>query len=170
MSRHRSSSPAANCHPSEAARTAQTARRPSAAAQAAHDGSLAPPVSPPPDEATGDKYLTLIEHLQELRYRVVMMSIGVVIGLMISAIFADDFIEFLKQPAEDKSENFQLQFIEPFENFVVYFKVALLGGLVLGMPMIVYHGLKFVSPGLRGRNAFGSTARSSARPDSFSPA
>jgi sec-independent protein translocase protein TatC len=65
-------------------------------------------------------------------------------------VFADDFIEFLKEPAEERREGFQLQFIEPFENFVIYFKVSLLGGLVLAMPIIVYHGLRFVGPALHG--------------------
>lgn len=114
-----------------------------------------PPPAPPDDDERpedtppGDKYLTLFEHLAELRYRVMMSAIGVVIGLVISAIFADDFIEFLKEPAEEKHPGLQLQFIEPFENFVTYFRVSLLGGLVVGMPMIVFQALRFLSPGLR---------------------
>jgi sec-independent protein translocase protein TatC len=108
----------------------------------------APP--PTPDRDPNEKYLTLIEHLQEIRYRVMVSAIAVVIGLGISAYFADSFIEFLKQPAEDRNPNFQLQFIEPFENFVVYFRVSLLGGLALAMPVIVYQILRFVSPALRG--------------------
>jgi sec-independent protein translocase protein TatC len=110
--------------------------------------STQPP--PAPEAERGEKYLTLVEHLQELRYRVMMSAIAVCIGLAISAVFADDFIEFLKEPAEERREGFQLQFIEPFENFVIYFKVSLLGGLVLAMPVIVYHALRFVSPALHG--------------------
>jgi sec-independent protein translocase protein TatC len=109
-----------------------------------------PAARPVAEEEQGEKYLTLMEHLKELRYRVIMASLGVVIGFIISAIFADDFIRWLKEPAEERSPDFQLQFIEPFENFVVYFRVSMLGGLVLGMPFIVYHGLRFVAPGLRG--------------------
>jgi sec-independent protein translocase protein TatC len=110
--------------------------------------STQPP--PAPEAERGEKYLTLVEHLQELRHRVMMSAIAVCIGLAISAVFADDFIEFLKEPAEERREGFQLQFIEPFENFVIYFKVSLLGGLVLAMPVIVYHALRFVSPALHG--------------------
>jgi len=111
----------------------------------------APTELPPdvPEPEPGEKYLSLLEHLQELRFRLVMASLGVVVGLAISAYFGQDLIDFLKKPAEDRTENFQLQFIEPFELFVTYFRVSLLGGLVLGMPMIVYQGLRFVSPGLR---------------------
>jgi sec-independent protein translocase protein TatC len=118
--------------------------------------STPPPPPAPPDDGDrpeeqpepSEKYLTLFEHLAELRHRVMMSAIGVVIGLVISAIFADDFIDFLKEPAEEKHPGLQLQFIEPFENFVTYFRVSLLGGLVVGMPMIVFQALRFLSPGL----------------------
>jgi len=90
-----------------------------------------------------------MEHLQELRSRLMISSIGVVLGLAVSAYFGQDIIDFLKQPAVDRSPNFQLVFIEPFENFVTYFKVSLLGGLIIGMPVIVYQILRFVSPGLK---------------------
>jgi sec-independent protein translocase protein TatC len=108
------------------------------------------PAPQTPGEERTEKYLTLMEHLKELRYRVIMSAIGVIIGFAISAVFADDFIRFLKEPAEQRNEDFQLQFIEPFENFMVYFRVSMLGGLVLGMPFIVYHTLRFIAPGLRG--------------------
>jgi sec-independent protein translocase protein TatC len=120
----------------------------------ARESPPAPPEPPPelPEKEPGEKYLTLMEHLQELRYRVIVASLGVVIGLAITAVFAADIIDYLEEPARDKApEGFQFQFIEPFENFVVYFKVALLGGIALGMPVIVFQALRFVSPALRGR-------------------
>lgn len=112
--------------------------------------TVAPPEPPPekPEGQPGEKYLTLVEHLQELRYRVTMAAIGVVAGLAVSAYFGADLIDFLKRPAEARVDEFQLQFIEPFELFVTYFRVALLGGAVLGMPMVAYQALRFVSPGL----------------------
>ncbi len=114
--------------------------------------SQAPPQRPEEaqEEAIHDKALSLMEHLKELRFRVFVSAIGVVIGLGVSAYFGADIIDFLKRPAEARSEDFQLQFIEPFELFVTYFRVSLLGGLILGMPMILYQGLRFVTPALRG--------------------
>lgn len=109
------------------------------------------PPEPPPEKERGEKYLTLMEHLSELRYRMIVCALAVVIGLSITAVFAHDIIKFLEEPAKDRSSQFEPQFIEPFENFVVYFKVAMLGGLVLGMPVIVFQVLRFVSPALRGR-------------------
>ncbi len=110
----------------------------------------APPRPPSePEDHTHEKYLTLIEHLQELRHRIMMSAVFVVLGLAVSAYFGEDLIDFLKKPAEQRSENFQLQFIEPFELFVTYFRVSMLGGLIVGMPMILYQTLRFVSPALK---------------------
>ena len=110
----------------------------------------APPELPPetPEEEPSSKYMTLVEHLEELRFRLFVSAVGVVAGLAVSAYFAGDLIEFLKEPAEARNPDFQLQFIDPFEMFVSYFRVALLGGLIFGMPVIVYQALRFVSPGL----------------------
>ena len=93
--------------------------------------------------------MTLMEHLEELRFRLVVSALAIVAGLAVSAYFGQDLIDFLKQPAEARNPDFRLQFIEPFELFVTYFRVSLLGGLIVGMPVIVYQGLRFVSPGLK---------------------
>ena len=110
----------------------------------------APPELPPePEEEFAEKSMSLVEHLEELRFRLFVSAVGVVVGLGVSAYFGGQIIDFLKQPAEARNPDFQLQFIEPFELFVTYFRVALLGGLIFGMPMILYQGLRFVSPGLK---------------------
>src|SRR3990167_8870640 len=113
--------------------------------------SRAAPPEPPseaPQEESGERYMTLIEHLEELRFRLFISAVFVVIGLGASIFFGERVIEVLKEPAERKTPDFHLQFIEPFELFVTYFRVSMLGGLILGMPMMVYQGLRFVSPGL----------------------
>jgi sec-independent protein translocase protein TatC len=114
--------------------------------------SRAAPPEPPgeaPEEEPGERLMTVLEHIEELRFRLFISALTVVIGLGVSFYFGDEIIEFLKQPAEARgNREFELQFIEPFELFVTFFRVSLLGGLILGMPMIVYQGLRFISPGL----------------------
>ncbi len=114
--------------------------------------SRAAPPEPPseaPKERSGERYLTILEHIEELRFRVFVSAVTVVIGLGVSFFFGGEIIDFLKKPAEARGRGeLELQFIEPFELFVTFFRVSLLGGLILGMPMIVYQGLRFVSPGL----------------------
>jgi len=102
---------------------------------------------PPPEEAEG-KYMTILEHLEELRRRLFIGALWVVIGLALSAAFGERIIEFLREPAEARQADFTLQYIEPFEFVMTYFRVSLLGGLIFGMPMVVYQILMFVTPGL----------------------
>ncbi len=114
--------------------------------------SHAAPPEPPdeaPKEPSSERYLTVLEHIEEIRFRLFISAVFVVLGLGVSVYFGQDVIDFLKKPAESRVEGFRLQFIEPMELFVTYFRVSLLGGLILGMPMIVYQGLRFVTPGLR---------------------
>jgi sec-independent protein translocase protein TatC len=113
--------------------------------------SPAAPPEPPseaPEESSSERYLTVLDHIEELRSRLLISAVFVVIGLGVTFFFRENIIDLLKQPAEARSPGFRLQFIEPFELFVTVFRVSLLGGLILGMPMIVYQGLRFVSPGL----------------------
>jgi sec-independent protein translocase protein TatC len=110
--------------------------------------TIAPP-EPPPErskENKSERNLTLVEHLQELRLRLTVSAVAVVIGLAVSAYFGERSIEFLKEPA---GKDVQLQFIEPFELFATYFRVALLGGLIIAMPVIVSQILLFVTPALQ---------------------
>ena len=113
--------------------------------------SSAPPEQPPEreQEDKSGRNLTLVEHLQEVRYRLIVSSVAVVIGLAISAYFGSDLIAFLKHPAEAGSQHVVFQAIEPGEKLSTYFRVALLGGVILAMPVIVYQVLQFVSPGLK---------------------
>ncbi len=114
--------------------------------------SRAAPPEPPgeaPEEESGERLLTVLEHIEELRFRLFISALTVVIGLGVSFFFGAEIIDFLKKPAEARGRGeLELQFIEPFELFVTFFRVSLLGGLIIGMPMIVYQGLRFVSPGL----------------------
>ena len=102
-----------------------------------------------PQSERGERYLTLVEHLQELRRRLIICAVAVVIGLAISAAFTYDLLKFLMKPAEARREDFVLVFLEPFESFVTYFKIALMGSLVIAMPVIVYQIIAFVAPGLK---------------------
>ncbi|MEE8422735.1 MAG: twin-arginine translocase subunit TatC [Dehalococcoidia bacterium] len=94
--------------------------------------------------------MTLLEHLMELRMRVTWMALAVLAGMVIFFVPPIGFgaIEFLKEPALKENPQFTLQAISPMENIVAYFRVALLGGVAVGMPVVVYHMMRFVSPAL----------------------
>lgn len=87
--------------------------------------------------------MTLLEHLEEMRDRLVKAAIAVLIGTVISTIFTKQILEFLIAPYGQ-----QLQLISPTEGISVYFRVALTAGVILAMPFLVYQLLMFVLPGL----------------------
>lgn len=107
------------------------------------------PASEKPPEDKGERFLTIVEHIQELRFRMTVCALAVVAGMVVSGIFTGDFIEFLKQPALDRSDRVIFIYTEPLGGFVPYFQVILLGGFILAMPIIVYQVLGFVTPGLK---------------------
>ena len=95
-----------------------------------------------------DKQMTFISHLAELRQRLIKSIIALVITTIIAFIFARYIFDFLIRPAPD---DISLIYIEMTGMIATYFKVALMGGVVLAMPVLVYQGIMFVSPALTRR-------------------
>ncbi|MBV8720159.1 MAG: twin-arginine translocase subunit TatC [Chloroflexi bacterium] len=119
----------------------------------------APPPSPapvPPDEeqhAPGDKEMTLLEHLEELRGRLVAMMVALVVGVLISIVpipTLNSITGFLFDLIVNnaKSSGVTIIAIRPGETFFTYLEVALVIGAALAMPVIIYQILAFVTPAL----------------------
>ncbi len=85
-----------------------------------------------------------MQHLKELRNRVLYAALSVAGGLGIGMIFGNRFIELLKEPA-GRINLVTLDLIEPVS---VYFKVSLTAGFIMAMPFIIYQIFAFVAPGL----------------------
>jgi sec-independent protein translocase protein TatC len=119
-----------------------------------------PPVIAPPSSQSGPqpdpgpdprdtKVLTILEHLGELRYRLMVCAGAIIFGLAVSIYpLTGIAVEFLQEPAKDRVENFNLVFTEPLEGWTTFFRVSLLLAIAIAMPVIVYQTLAFVSPGL----------------------
>jgi len=88
--------------------------------------------------------MTVLEHLLELRQRLIKAVLALVIATVISLLFTRRFLALLTAPMGDSLP----QALSPTETTVTYFKVALIGGLVLAMPVIVYQLIRFLVPGL----------------------
>lgn len=91
----------------------------------------------------GDASMSILSHLVELRTRLLKAAVALILSSFLTSIFAGDIIEFLTKPYGNK-----LQTLGPTENVITYFRVALLSGAALAMPVIVYQLLAFVIPGL----------------------
>lgn len=91
--------------------------------------------------------MPIMEHLKELRTRLIRASIAMLIMTGISFIFAKQVLIFLIAPMGDTSP----QALKPTESIGNYMKVALISGVTLAMPFIVYQIGRFLAPGLTKR-------------------
>ncbi len=95
-------------------------------------------------EVPGDVKLTIVEHLEELRDRLIVIAIALVISTAFSLIFTERVLLVLKKPMEQHVLVAQ----GPTEGFVVYFRVALICGVALAMPVILYEIVRYLLPAL----------------------
>lgn len=97
--------------------------------------------------------LSFMEHLGELRRRVVICVIAVLAGSAASFVFYEEIIQLLSRPAYDLkgSQGIELVFIEITELLTTAVKVSFVAGFVLALPVILYQVIMFVAPGLTGR-------------------
>lgn len=105
---------------------------------------------------TGDPYfvpgeMTLLEHLRELRNRVLVSAIAMVVGVIVCVAFWETIIGWLLAPARDEIPDFRLSVFSPTETFAIMFKVGMYGGLLVSSPVILYQVLAFIVPGLTPR-------------------
>lgn len=87
-----------------------------------------------------------MQHLTELRNRLMITSFGVLIATAIAFVFAKDIILALEAPAHLGKP---LQLISPTEGFTTYMRVSLFTGIALAMPVILYEVYAYVDPALR---------------------
>lgn len=100
-------------------------------------GATAPPES---------SRLTISAHLDELRRRLGISLLAVVVGASVSLAFVDRLLAWLKRPAEPYLT--RLAFFSPTEGVLAYLKIALTAGLVLAMPVVLHQTWAFIRPAL----------------------
>jgi sec-independent protein translocase protein TatC len=128
----------------------------------------APP--PPPPPAAGDSgedeededddgmlRMSFMDHLDELRSRIIKALTGVGVAFFVSVIFANDLWQIVSEPAVEALtklgyENAKLAQIKPMETFtVVWVKLPILAAVFLSSPWILYQVWAFIAPGLYKR-------------------
>jgi len=93
--------------------------------------------------------MSLIEHLEELRRRLIVVVITIVVAAVIGFIFAGSVLDLLRVPLPDKYDT--IYFTGPADPFGVQVKIAGFLGIALAMPVILFHVWRFVTPGLTKR-------------------
>ncbi|MEB3184638.1 MAG: twin-arginine translocase subunit TatC [Cyanobacteriota bacterium] len=132
---------------------------PEPGSQLAGDGSatVLPPPAPirlkrspadgAPDEFPGEVEMSLVDHLEELRRRVLRSLLAVVLAAALCLVAVKPLVRLLEMPAEG------IRFLQlaPGEFLFVSLKVAGYAGLTLALPYVLYELLAFVLPGLSRR-------------------
>lgn len=101
----------------------------------------------PPTGGTGmpdDSVMTLVDHLSELRDRLVKCIVIIAIGTAIGFYFAPIVRNFLLEPLP----NGQAQVLGPGDGFAIQLRIAVVIGIIIAMPVILYQVWAFIAPGL----------------------
>lgn len=99
------------------------------------------------EEEPGEK-MTFLEHLDELRRRLVHIVLYIAVGFAICMFFHRQIYDFLAAPITKLLAGDKLVFTKPTEPFTLYMKVSLLAGIFLTAPLTLYEVWLFISPGL----------------------
>lgn len=107
-------------------------------------------------EAETGNEMSFLDHLEELRWRIVRALTGVVIGAILCWVFKDWLMEQvllkpviqLNHSLSPGQQPINLQNLKPFGQLFLYMQVALIGGVILSIPNVLYQLWAFIAPGL----------------------
>ncbi|MCB0259997.1 MAG: twin-arginine translocase subunit TatC [Calditrichaeota bacterium] len=92
--------------------------------------------------------MPFLDHLEELRWRLIRAMIALGIGMILCFFVAPYILEFLKYPASQLDPPLIFQFLKVQAIFIVYIEIGFFGGLTLTLPYLLFQIWSFVSPGL----------------------
>ena len=101
------------------------------------------------DEIEADGRMSFLEHLDELRKRIINSVIAIFAGFVISVLFIQQIFDFIMRPLQQMlPPGGSLIYTDPTEAFILYIKIALIAGLIIASPAVFLQVWLFVAPGL----------------------
>jgi sec-independent protein translocase protein TatC len=97
------------------------------------------------EERNDEKRMPFLDHLEELRWRLIKCIAAVMILTVVSYLFSGQLLSFLTRPFPAGRK---LIFLSPAEGFIIRMKISLFGGIIFGLPVIFYQMWQFIAPGL----------------------
>jgi sec-independent protein translocase protein TatC len=91
-----------------------------------------------------EKRMGVLEHLEELRSRLIIAIIAILVTTSLAYLFSDAILAFLRAPAGE----IKLQALSPLDGFMIRFRVALYGGIALAAPIWIYQLVRYLEPAL----------------------
>lgn len=103
-------------------------------------------------DAPGDGKMSFLDHLDELRRRIIYSLVSVLVGCGVAFFWIDDIFTFIFKPMQAVLPAGQTMiYTEPGEQFFLMFKIALMAGLILASPLVFSQVWLFIAPGLYAR-------------------
>jgi len=90
-----------------------------------------------------------LDHLEELRWRLVRCLLAMVIGSAVSFGYIDHILNVLLYPARSTSNPINLQVLSVQGMFLIKWFISFLSGFILALPYLIYQFWRFVAPGLK---------------------
>ncbi|MFA5011629.1 MAG: twin-arginine translocase subunit TatC [Ignavibacteria bacterium] len=91
-----------------------------------------------------------LDHLEELRWRLIKALIGIIVGAILTGIFIDWIMNIiLFAPATKTTPPLSIINLRPYGQFLIYMEVIFIGGAVISVPNIIYQIWKFIEPALK---------------------
>lgn len=101
------------------------------------------------DDDEGGGKMSFLEHLDELRKRIIRALISLCLGVAIAAFFIDDIYAFVMLPLRQALRPGETMiYTYPTEAFMLYLRIAIIAGLVIAAPLIFWQVWLFVAPAL----------------------
>jgi sec-independent protein translocase protein TatC len=110
-----------------------------------------PSENPEPDTTPDLPVMGFLDHLDELRRRLIYSLIAIGVGFALALTQAKPILDFLFRPIRPMLGSHPPVFIELTEPFLLYMKVAFLASLFLSAPVVAYQVWAFIAPGLYPR-------------------
>lgn len=95
-----------------------------------------------------NKHLTLVEHLGELRFRLVRCAYILLIATALCYSFSEKIFNFIRAPIAPYLPGGGLIYTGPLDKFIAHIKISFVCGILISCPFWLYQVWKFVAPGL----------------------
>ena len=100
-------------------------------------------------DADGGGKMSFLDHLDELRRRIIYAALALFVGFVVAFFFIGDIFDFIMRPLQQMlPPGGTLVYTDPTEAFLLNIKIALIAGLILASPAVFLQVWLFVAPGL----------------------
>ena len=110
--------------------------------------AMAATAEEPEEDESGEKTMTIMEHLQELRFRLAVGAGAIVVGMIPGWFLFESVFALLREPIQKLGP---LHYFGPLDAFTLQLKIAAVTGTVIAMPVLLYQLWAFIAPGLTKR-------------------